>query len=235
MKKICILKTGAAPAKIRAQLGDFDDYIMENAGISTSQTTVFPVYLDHHFPDITAFDGVIITGSYDMITEPSFWLKDAEAWLLAASGESVPILGICYGHQLIAKALNGAVDYHPGGSETGMVEIELTDAGKKDPLLRVLPERFCSLVNHSQTVLSLPDDTCVLAKNDFEPHHAIRRGDHIWGVQFHPEFAKEYMQIYLQLEKENLLAAGWDWENLNRSLSDNVYGSVLLQRFISLL
>ena len=77
-----------------------------------------------------------------MVTEQDDWSIQLARWLKNTSALSIPTLGICYGHQLIAAAWGGTVDYHPGGKEVGTVNIELTEAGKNDVLLGSMPERF---------------------------------------------------------------------------------------------
>ena len=88
---------------------------------------------------------------------------------------------------MLAHTFGGSVDYHELGEEKGEVEIRLTEEGKKDPLLGVLPEHFSAYASHFQTVTRLPQNVVILAQNDFESTHALRFKDNVWGVQFHPE------------------------------------------------
>ena len=128
----------------------------------------------------------------------------------------------------------GTVNYHPDGQEVGSVTIELTEAGKQDVLLGCLPERFLGHVMHAQTVLKLPCNARLLAKNSFESHHAFVIDENVWGVQFHPEFNAAVMRAYIQKQSRTLLQEGYDIEKLNLSVTDHSYGQLLLRRFISL-
>lgn len=79
------------------------------------------------------------------------------------------------------------VDYHELGEEKGEVEIRLTEEGKKDPLLGVLPEHFSAYVISLSDCYQTTSNAVILAQNDFESTHALRFKDNVWGVQFHPE------------------------------------------------
>lgn len=235
MKKLCIIKTGSAIQEIGRSQGDFEDYILTGAALCSEQAEVYPVFEGAPLPRVEGFDGVVITGSNAMVTDDLPWSLATERWLKDAARESVPILGICYGHQLLARALGASVGCHRGGGELGMAAITLTEAGRKDPLLGVLPTSFRSPVIHTQTVTALPAGCRVLAKNDFEDGHGLAFGDQLWGVQFHPEFSGDYMRRYLNLHREELIAAGWDWETLYEDIGENIWGPPLLRRFASLL
>jgi GMP synthase (glutamine-hydrolysing) len=108
------------------------------------------------------------------------------------------VLGICYGHQLLAHALGGEVGYHPGGLELGTVPITLAPEAQADPLFAHLPNQWPAQVVHAQSVRALPPGAVRLAGNAHEPHQAYRVGTQAWGVQFHPEFSPAAMQGYVQ-------------------------------------
>jgi GMP synthase (glutamine-hydrolysing) len=108
-------------------------------------------------------------------------------WLKQVVQKNIPVLGICFGHQLLAHTFGGSVDFHELGEEKGEVEIRLTKEGKQDPLLGVLPEHFKGYASHFQTVTRIPKNAIVLAENDFESTHALAFKENVWGVQFHPE------------------------------------------------
>ena len=103
---------------------------------------------------------------------------------------------------MLAHTFGGSVDYHELGEEKGEVEIRLTEEGKKDPLLGVLPEHFSAYASHFQTVTRLPQNAVILAQNDFESTHALRFKDNVWGVQFHPEvFTSNGIDTFLGIFK----------------------------------
>ncbi|MDT8902401.1 glutamine amidotransferase [Anaeroselena agilis] len=234
MKKLLIIKTGTTFATIRQKYGDFEDYIIDRTGMPASDVVVAPVYIDKTLPPLTDVSAVIITGSHAMVTDRADWSRRLAHWLRHMCGASVPVLGLCFGHQILADAWGGAVDYHPRGQEVGTVEIELNEAGKKDPVLGCLPDKFLGHVYHAQSVLELPPAARPLARNAFEPHHAFVLHDNIWGVQFHPEFDAAVMLAYIEEEREALIREGFDVEKLQASLQDNSYGQLLLRRFVSL-
>lgn len=234
MKKLLIIKTGTSYPSILERYGDFDEQIIRAIGKPKSDVAVCPVYEQTQLPHWTDISGAIITGSHSMVTDHSEWSLYVTEWLQKAYN-AVPILGICYGHQLLAKAFGGIVNYHPGGVEQGGAPIRLTEAGKKDPLLGVLPERFPAFVAHSQTVLELPPNARLLAENDFEPHHAFALGDKTWGVQFHPEFTADIAHAYIDEGKGYLQAKGCEIYELHRSVPEHSSAKRLLERFVELL
>jgi GMP synthase (glutamine-hydrolysing) len=105
----------------------------------------------------------------------------------AAADAGVPVLGVCFGHQLVGYAYGGRVRTNPNGWEVGTVGVELTDEGARDPLFAGLPRRIFVNQSHRDEVGALGPGTRLLASGAHTPHQAIAVGDHVRGVQFHPE------------------------------------------------
>ena len=234
MKKLLIIKTGSTYSFIRELYGDFEDQILRQIEMPVEDVRVISVFLGEKLPDLSDISAVIITGSHSMVTEREDWSVSLAGWLRDIRKLSIPILGICYGHQLLADAFDGSVCYHSDGEEMGSVDIELTADGKTDPLLGVLPDCFLGYASHAQTVSTLPPGAKILAKNSFEPHHAFVLDSHIWGVQFHPEFNRGITCSYIEAEREALTRQGKDVDALLQSVAEIEYGKTLLQRFIAL-
>ena len=234
MKKLLILKTGSTFPAIRELYGDFEDQVLHQVDVAAKDVMVTSVYKGEKLPRLDDISAVVITGSHAMVSEREAWSVSLAGWLQSIRTLPIPILGICYGHQLIADALGGTVDYHPGGVEIGSVEIALSAEGKKDALLGVLPEKFVGFASHAQTVIKLPSGAKLLATNAFEPHHAFVVDGHIWGVQFHPEFNKGITCSYIEAERETLALQGQDVDALLRSVAENEYGKILLRQFIKI-
>ncbi|MDD4238947.1 MAG: glutamine amidotransferase [Desulfotomaculaceae bacterium] len=234
MKKLLIIKTGTTFPSIRKNYGDFDDFIIKQADMPTGNVIISSVYKHETLPDLFDVSAIIITGSHSMLTEYDQWIVHFSQWLRDIVHNSIPVLGICYGHQLLAQALGGHVDYHPKGKEIGTVSIELTADGEKDTLLGVLPQTFLGHVAHAQTVITLPVNARLLAKNHFDKHHAFSINKNMWGVQFHPEFNADVTRAYINEQKDSLEKEGYDLNILHNSVQEHAYGKMLLQRFLEL-
>lgn len=234
MRKLLIIKTGATLPAIYRQMGDFEDFIINQIGISRREVLVAPVYEKQSLPEPQELSSIIITGSRMMVTDRADWSEYTAWWLRSLDDKALPILGICYGHQLLAQAYGGIVDYHPQGKEVGLVAIELTAEGKSDRLFKVLPSPFLGHASHSQTVVKLPSSATLLAYNRFEPCHGFTLNGHIWGVQFHPEFTAPIARLYLEAERASIEKAGHDFAALYAAVQDDPYGKSLLRRFVEL-
>ena len=186
MKHLLLLKTGSTFDEVIAHQGDFDQLFITALGDSAIQLDVVDARSEE-LPALDNYQGVLITGSHHMVTDREDWSEALLPYIRAMATQKLPVLGVCYGHQLLADALGGEAGYHPDGREVGTVEIDLTEAGQQDALLGQLPTQFKAHVTHSQSALNLPDNATVLACNDYEPHQAFRIGENIWGLQFHPE------------------------------------------------
>lgn len=233
MKPLLIIKTGSIFPEYKAKLGDFDDFILDQLP-AVDEVLVAPVTETLWLPDYKAVSGVIITGSHAMVTDRQPWSEFTADWLRAIPADSVPVLGICYGHQLLAHAWGGTVGYHPRGEEVGTVAIELTAAGRMDPLMGVMPMQFPGHVIHAQTVLQLPQQAELLAFNEFEPHHAFVLNGNQWGVQFHPEFNAVIEQICIRELRSELEQTGRDPAAIEATVFEHPFGRQLLQRFFAL-
>jgi GMP synthase (glutamine-hydrolysing) len=234
MKKLLIIKTGRAIKGIPPELLDFEHWTAAAAGVPLDSWHTVTVIDGEALPDAHKCRGVVITGSAAMVSDRHAWSEYTGQWLLHAMKVGVPILGICYGHQLLAHALGGVVDYHPRGREMGTKTIHRRPAALDDDLFSALPERFPAHVTHMQSVLTLPPRAEVLASNPFEPHHAVRFAPRAWGVQFHPEFTPAAMAHYLCIRGDALRQEGMDLEELQAAVSETREARQLLQRFVAL-
>lgn len=232
-KPIVILKTGSAPASVVSRFGDFDQWITDglaSAGTGLPVTVHDPISNDV-FPDAAAVGGVIITGSPAMVSDREPWSERAASWLQQLALKNIPMLGICFGHQLLAHAFGGSVGYHPGGIEVGTTSVTLTSSAADDPLFGGLPMTFPVQVAHLQTVSALPPGAISLAANDFDPSHAFRLGQNIWGVQFHPEFSEAVMRDYLDFNAEKFIQYGVDSKACRCAVTQSEEAASLLPRF----
>lgn len=228
--KVAILKTGSTYPDIREQHGDFDQWFLR--GLSSGlDVSVFNAQAGE-LPDSPAdFDGVVVTGSPAMVSDREPWSEKAAQWLAQAVDNATPLLGVCYGHQLLAHALGGEAGYHPEGRESGTRGIELLASAQDDPLFCGMPTIFNAQLTHKQSVLRLPPGAVLLARNDFEPHQAFRVGRNAWGVQFHPEFSSTVMKAYLGVQAPDLEREGFDSQAMISSVTDAPEASGLLERF----
>ena len=233
-RRLVIVKAGGTfPALARNQ-GDFDDWVAAGLGLPAGAIQVVNPRRAATLPEPAACAGVVMTGSHAMVTDWTPWMARLADWLCRVVEAEVPYLGICFGHQLLAQALGGRVDYHPGGREIGTVDIDLLPAAVDDPLFASLPPGFSAHVVHAQTVMEPPPGAVRLAENAFEPTHAFRVGRRAWGVQFHPEFDPARMAGYVDRLAVDLVAAGRDPGRIRAGIRETPQAASLLPIFAGL-
>lgn len=234
MNHLLLLKTGSTFDEIVTAHGDFDHLFI--AALGDSPVTIDTVDARHEaLPALDNYQGVLITGSHHMVTDHEAWSDALLPYIREMAQRNLPVLGVCYGHQLLAEALGGKSGYHPDGAEIGTVEIRLTEQGQQDPLLGQMPAQFSVHVTHSQSALRLPDNAVLLAHNNYEPHQAFRVNSNIWGVQFHPEFTAAVNRVYLDKQQDKLSALGRDVAQLRAGIHETETCNSLIRRFADLL
>ena len=123
------------------------------------------------------------------------WLGEETMWLQQLLHRHTPVLGVCLGVQLLARAAGAWVGRMPGGPELGWCPVELTDEGVDDPVLGALPPTFEALQWHHYTY-GLPAGGVELARSP-ACTQAFRLGDACWGVQFHPEVTAPQLEGWI--------------------------------------
>mgnify|MGYP000365613726 CR=1 FL=1 len=137
---------------------------------------------DGDLPGDHDFDGVVVTGSRSSVYWDEEWIDALVAYVADCHDTGVPVLGVCFGHQVVAAALGGRVD-DMGEYEIGYRSVERV---ADDPLFDGIGETFTAFTTHSDAVVELPPGARLLAENDYGVH-AFRLGESV-GVQFHPEY-----------------------------------------------
>jgi GMP synthase (glutamine-hydrolysing) len=231
-----VIKTGAALPAIRARRKDYDTWIATGLGIavpgSAVNLQVVSVFQDEALPDVHAVRGVVVSGSSAMVTDRAPWSEQTASWLREAVRLEVPTLGICYGHQLLAHALGGEVDYNPRGRNIGMIDVELRGDAENDALFGAFPSSISVAVSHRQCVMKLPPGSTWLAQSTIDPHQAFRVGSCAWGVQFHPEFDGWITRGYIEEKRAELVSEGIDVDAiLETAILESLDGTILLRRF----
>lgn len=234
MSPLVIIKTGSALPEVVEERGDFEHWITDRMGVDLEATLVVDVFRDHQPPAPGEVGAVVVTGSAAMVTNRARWSVLAGQWLADVIDRGKPVLGICYGHQLISDVLGGEVGKNPRGREIGTVEVRLTDEGTEDPLFSVLPSDSLVQSTHVESVLSLPPGARRLATSVLDPNQAFAIGERAWCVQFHPEADADVIREYIRLRRHAIEHDGIDPDAVIARTADSTHGSDLLRRFAEL-
>jgi GMP synthase (glutamine-hydrolysing) len=185
---LLVVKCGTTSPAVRLGHGDYDRWFLRALAPAGVALRVVEVHAGASLPDeLGEAGGVVVTGSPRSVTEDAPWMVRTGRWLLDQAGRGLPVLGVCFGHQLLARAFGGEVARSPRGREIGSVPVALTPAGRADPLFAGFPPRFGAFATHEDEVVRLPPGAVHLAGNGWSRVQAFGVGERVRCVQFHPE------------------------------------------------
>lgn len=184
MARILVLKCGTTHPRVVERHGDYDDWFRARL---PAEVEVCRVFAGEQLPDLTSFDGVLLTGSPLSVRDEAPWMAEIGRKALAAAEAGVPVLGVCFGHQLLGELLGGRVEKNPEGLEVGTIQVELSEAGRADPLFEGVSPTPAVNATHRDILVKPPEGATLLASNTNTAWQAFGVGERIRCVQFHPE------------------------------------------------
>lgn len=201
--KIGLLQCDSVIDALQGKHGDypamFGDLFAEVDG--SIELTVFNVIEGEYPEDIDAFDGFVTTGSRHGAEDNLPWVADLIEFVRTLYQANKKLVGICFGHQVIAKALGGQVVKSDKGWGVGVSVNEVAN-----PQAWMQPEKaqMKLLVSHQDQVIQLPENSHVLAASDFCPAYMYQVGECFLSVQGHPEFSKSYSNDLMESRRDRI-------------------------------
>lgn len=191
--KIGILQTGLAPDTLAATMGDYPDMFARLLDGHGFHFATFKV-VEGEFPaSVHNCDGWLITGSKHGAYEDHPWIPPLEEFIRRAYWAHIPIVGICFGHQILAQAMGGKVERYAGGWAVGATEYDFGGH----------PMRLNAW--HRDQVTKVPPMAEVVSANDFCANAALLYGDRAFSVQAHPEFRPEFIEGLIETRGKGLV------------------------------
>ena len=145
---------------------------------------------DGIFPTVAAADGFVITGSPASVHDPLPWIRRLVDFVHQLDEHRVKLVGICFGHQLIAQALGGEVSRNPGGWRFGVAETQYI---ARTQWMSPVSPQLLLYACHSEQVSRLPPEALRLGGDAFCPIGSFACGRHILTTEYHPEFTRPFM------------------------------------------
>lgn len=210
MKRILVIQSRTTSEMISAEQENFRRSVTRPAHID------FISSLDESFPwtaphELTAsYGAVILAGSGDFdfdggrthdddARRTSYVIAERlRNLVLFAIETDFPLLGICYGHQIVSEVLSVPVVNDHSQKKVGSHHVFLTPEGKQDPIFSGLPEKFVAQYGHKDSLSCVPPGAILLAKNDCCKTSALRFGSRVYTMQFHPELTHEELSVRLK-------------------------------------
>lgn len=197
-----ILQCDSVPPELRERFGDYPAMFMDllqpvNASLQ------FSVYDMPHgeFPHaVDACDAWLLTGSKASANDEEDWIRRAEELIAERHRQRLPMIGVCFGHQLIAKALGGRVVQADGWG----VGVHTQRIVEHQPWMQLQAHELALIVSHQDQVAELPPEATRLATHAFCPNDMCQIGDHILTFQGHPEFSKAFSQALMDRRRDSI-------------------------------
>jgi len=179
-------------------------------------------------------DGIIIGGSGDYsVLDDVPNLASLGHFIQEARARGVPVLGSCWGAQFVAKIFGGQVIHDPAHKEVGSIEVTKTEASRADKLFTDMPDHFWAQAGHNDRVSVLPDGAVLLASSANCPVQAFTfPSTGLYGIQFHPELAKEDLVLRLQYYKENYVKNTDSVEDIISGLKETSEAASLVGKWV---
>ena len=185
---IGILQAGHLPDAMRQVSGDYTDLYQALLGGRGFDFRTWDV-VDMDFPNsVRAADGWLISGSRHGAYEDHPWIPPLEQFVRAAFMEAVPVVGICFGHQIVAQAMGGRVEKSAKGWGVGRMHYSWGDGGE-----------VALNAWHQDQVTAVPAGARVVSSNRFCASAALLYGDRMFTVQPHPEFGPREIEALIEI------------------------------------
>jgi GMP synthase (glutamine-hydrolysing) len=187
-------------------------------------------YAGDALPALTAYDGVLVLGGEmgadDDADHP--WLTPLKAGIRDAVAARTPLLGICLGHQLVASALGGVVVPNPRGQTVGLQPVGWTEEADSDDWVgghvggdvAGPPGGERAIHWNNDVVVTLPEGAVVLARSPGGEVQVARFGPRAWGIQAHPEADAGIIRRWVETDREDEVARGFDEESVLAAIEE---------------
>lgn len=231
--KIGILQCDRVRDKFVPQYGQYPE--MFSALLKKADPTLIFTAYDAEQGDlpshIDAADAYLITGSHHGVNDNLPWIAQLEVFVRALHLAQKKMVGICFGHQLIAKALGGKVINSPKGWGVGMSKNKITQQKSW-----MYPSRgsLNLLVCHQDQVVELPPGAELLASNDLCPFYMLQLGNNL-TIQGHPEFSKAYFQAIIEDRRDVLGKEVYEQglQSLHLEKHDEIFAQWMVNFFVA--
>ena len=242
-RRICLYVAGSPAGPVRQEFGTYVDWFGRLFAEHDHEIDVFDGTTGR-LPDGPGQpDAIVITGSPASVRASEPWMEASIELIRRAYQSATPLLGVCFGHQLIGAAFGGSVIRNPHGWQLCSRTISVLEQGRDDPLFAGLPDQIEVNLSHEDVIaedsLSPANGIEVLAGNDRASVLALRAGPHVRGVQFHPEFSGAVTRAYIEQRRPILTAESAQRnapedhpDRLLTQVSDSPHGERVFHNFI---
>jgi GMP synthase (glutamine-hydrolysing) len=185
---------------------------------------------------LASYAACFISGSPHGAYEDIAWIHREHDWLQGLAAQGTPMLGICFGSQILGSALCGREQvFRRTSCEVGYMDLDVTQEAKADPVAAELGERVRMFVWHNDEVRAGHPDMRILATSPDCPNHVwTHRRVPAWGIQGHPEVSAEQARVWFEGSRARLEADGADVAALQRAAVDVPEADTMLRRFMRL-
>lgn len=189
---------------------------------------------DGAFPkSLDRYDGIFVSGSPHGAYEDVPFIHREHELIREAAALDMPMLGICFGSQILASALCGKDQvFRRSFCEIAYKALPVTDAAHDDPICSDLGDSVTMFVWHNDEVRADHQDITIIAHSDLCPNHVWRYRDQpIWGIQGHPEITRKQAPVWFEENRERMERDGADVDALKASADEAAEAKTMLTRF----
>ncbi len=227
--KLGILQCDNVLPQYQPQFGNYPEMLMElfSRIDNTLEFRIFDVTQGHYPDNMADCDGYITTGSKASAYHDTPWISTLNDYIKRLDSQKIKLIGICFGHQLIAQALGGETQKADAGWGVGVANMPIKHI---KTWMYPLKSTYSLLVSHQDQVIKLPKQAELLAGDSFCPNAMYQIGHHILSLQGHPEFSKDYAVTLMDHRAENIgqLTYQQGKNSLQQSVDDNLLAQWIL-------
>ena len=201
---IGILQADEVRPEFQKRFGDYPEMfetLLRRESASSLRFSTYRIQQYHYPASLEACDAFLITGSRNSVYEESDWIRRLGEYVVRLHQARKKLVGICFGHQLIAQVLGGKTERANQGWAVGVQNTRVIE-----PQHWMIPGMgsFNLISSHQDQVLALPERAIVVAGSEFCPIGGFTIDDHILTFQGHPEFTREYSSTLIEMRRELL-------------------------------